>query len=441
MSGTLPARAPAAPAAVPPARSAGSLPGTTSRSRATSAEVPDRLGEPRSDALLDGQPHAHRLRDDEDIAEDDRRVDADEVHRLEGDLHRQLRCAHHREEVRPRAHGAIFGQVATGLTHHPDGRPLDRLAPAGPEEEIVHRASRARTPATSASTVGRAATAAGSQPEARAVAAVVGPTASNGGRSPSGQARASRAATLGTGDDQHPRALRCAPRGKLSGQHRSVTDHLFHLDAVGPQADRQLIAADVSARKEDRSSHTRRRASPARARRRRRTLQPTAPKAAVRVRARSPTPRRCRSRPPKRRGRSSGRSLPCRIRNPQAERRRRSGGRDRHRVEAAQVAKRVVHGRPVERRLEGDQWAFLHRRGYRAQCLHQSGKASLRRRHHDRTRHQGSETTADAADRAEARISAAPRASSRSARSVPIAAAVCSSPAAVLLDSLHRLLS
>jgi hypothetical protein len=55
----------------------------------------------------------------------------------------------------------------------------------------------ARTPATSASVVGRWATPAGGHPEERAAAAVVGPTASNAGRTPGGQARASRSATLG----------------------------------------------------------------------------------------------------------------------------------------------------------------------------------------------------------------------------------------------------
>ena len=75
---------------------------------------------------------------DEDVAEDDRGVHAEDVHRLQRHLDGQLGRAHHREEVGALAHRAVLGQIAAGLAHHPHGRPLDRLAPAGAEEEIVH---------------------------------------------------------------------------------------------------------------------------------------------------------------------------------------------------------------------------------------------------------------------------------------------------------------
>ena len=94
--------------------------------------------EARADPLVHREPHAHGLRDDEDVAEDDRGVDAEQVHRLQRDLDGQLGRADHREEVGALPHRAILGQVAAGLAHHPHRRPLHGLAPAGAQEEIVH---------------------------------------------------------------------------------------------------------------------------------------------------------------------------------------------------------------------------------------------------------------------------------------------------------------
>ena len=34
------------------------------------------------------------------------------------------------------AHAAVLGQVAAGLAHQPDGRPVDRLAPAGAQQPL-----------------------------------------------------------------------------------------------------------------------------------------------------------------------------------------------------------------------------------------------------------------------------------------------------------------
>ena len=59
---------------------------------------------------------------------------------LEGDLGRHLRRLAHRQEVVLGAHRPVLRQVAAGLAHDPHRHPLDRLAAAGAEEEVAHRA-------------------------------------------------------------------------------------------------------------------------------------------------------------------------------------------------------------------------------------------------------------------------------------------------------------
>jgi hypothetical protein len=112
---------------------------------------------PGAYAILDAESHSHGLGNDKDIAEDDRRIHAKLVHRLERDLHCQLRSSHHSEKVRPLANRAILREIPACLAHHPDWGSLDWLSPAGPKEEIVHhvrRASTERTAAVTASVVG-----------------------------------------------------------------------------------------------------------------------------------------------------------------------------------------------------------------------------------------------------------------------------------------------
>ena len=100
--------------------------------------LPERMIEPGTDAVFHGERHPHRLRNDEDVAEDDRRIHTENVDRLQGNLDRQLGCPHHREKIGALPDGAILGEIAPGLAHHPDGWTLDPLAPAGAQEKIVH---------------------------------------------------------------------------------------------------------------------------------------------------------------------------------------------------------------------------------------------------------------------------------------------------------------
>ena len=81
------------------------------------------------------------------------RVDAEPPDRLERDLgaQRPASCAISRRLARSRMR-AVLGQRAAGLAHEPDRRRVDRLAPAGAQEPIVH-AGHVRSAARAASTV------------------------------------------------------------------------------------------------------------------------------------------------------------------------------------------------------------------------------------------------------------------------------------------------
>ena len=66
----------------------------------------------------------------QDVGEQDRGVDADEVDRLQRDLDGELGRPAHLEEAVLLADRAVLGEVATGLSHHPDRR-VGRRARAG----------------------------------------------------------------------------------------------------------------------------------------------------------------------------------------------------------------------------------------------------------------------------------------------------------------------
>ena len=107
--------------------------------RADGRCVAYRAVEHRPLALDEAQTEPHRVGDGEDVAEQDRRIETGiAVERLQGDLAAQLRIAAQRHEItRLRATGAVLGQVAAGLAHHPDWRAVHRLALEGAQETIV----------------------------------------------------------------------------------------------------------------------------------------------------------------------------------------------------------------------------------------------------------------------------------------------------------------
>ena len=83
------------------------------------------------------QSHAQRLCQEQDVGENDRRIDPEAVHRQ----HRHLGCGLGRlaevEEAEPFADRPVFGEVAAGLPHQPRRRVLGRLAPAGAEKDVA----------------------------------------------------------------------------------------------------------------------------------------------------------------------------------------------------------------------------------------------------------------------------------------------------------------
>ena len=81
---------------------------------------------------------AQGLRDHQDVREQDRRVELREAaERLQRDLDRELRRANHRDEIGLGLEGAVFGQVASGLTHDPDRSPVMGLSAEGGEEAVA----------------------------------------------------------------------------------------------------------------------------------------------------------------------------------------------------------------------------------------------------------------------------------------------------------------
>src|SRR6185436_3329907 len=73
-------------------------------------------------------------------AEQDRGVEPEALDRLQRHLAGQLRGPAHLPEAGAGAHRPVLGHVAPRLAHEPDRDPLDRLTPAGAEEQVIHQA-------------------------------------------------------------------------------------------------------------------------------------------------------------------------------------------------------------------------------------------------------------------------------------------------------------
>ena len=88
-------------------------------------------------ALGELEPHAERLDDQQDIGEEDRRVDAEPLDRLQRDLGRRLRRLGELEERVTRAQRAVLRQVASGLAHEPHRGEGRRPAARGEQQRRV----------------------------------------------------------------------------------------------------------------------------------------------------------------------------------------------------------------------------------------------------------------------------------------------------------------
>src|SRR6185369_660682 len=84
-------------------------------------------------SLLLGQLYflTHRFHRNQDVAEHDHRIDADDAMRLKRDFYSELRGLAQSQKVGVGANGSVFGQVASCLSHHPHRGALHRFASGG----------------------------------------------------------------------------------------------------------------------------------------------------------------------------------------------------------------------------------------------------------------------------------------------------------------------
>jgi len=93
----------------------------------------ERLGKLRP-LVLELELAPHRLADDEDVAEQDRRIDPEDVHGLQRHLGREVGRLAQLEESDLGAHRPVLRQIAAGLAHQPDGGGIDGAAETGVQE-------------------------------------------------------------------------------------------------------------------------------------------------------------------------------------------------------------------------------------------------------------------------------------------------------------------
>src|SRR6185436_19963486 len=95
----------------------------------------DRIPDRRPLVLHELDVDPHRLRQEQDVAEDDRGIESGELaDRLERDLCGELRGAADVEDRMLEPQRPVFGHVAPRLAHEPDRRAVDRLLAEGFEQ-------------------------------------------------------------------------------------------------------------------------------------------------------------------------------------------------------------------------------------------------------------------------------------------------------------------
>ena len=97
----------------------------------------DRIVQHRPLAGRELQVDAHRFEDQQQVGEDDGRIDAEPLDRGEHDLGGEVGILAQIEKRGRSPQFAILGHIAAGLPHQPDGRPLDRLAADGLHQEAI----------------------------------------------------------------------------------------------------------------------------------------------------------------------------------------------------------------------------------------------------------------------------------------------------------------
>ena len=92
----------------------------------------------RAVAGVEVEADAHALERQQDVGEDDGRVELEASERLQRDLGGHVGPPAQLDEAQLLTQGAILGQVAAGLTHEPDWGGVDGLAQAGVEQSHRH---------------------------------------------------------------------------------------------------------------------------------------------------------------------------------------------------------------------------------------------------------------------------------------------------------------
>ena len=100
--------------------------------------VPHPRPQHRALLLQELQRHAHGFDRDEDVREQDGRVDAQALDGLQGDLGGELRRLAHGQEVVPAPHLHVFREIAARLAHNPHRDGVDGLSAACLQEPVVH---------------------------------------------------------------------------------------------------------------------------------------------------------------------------------------------------------------------------------------------------------------------------------------------------------------
>ena len=96
-------------------------------------------------ATAEGEVRTHRNQRNEDVGEDDRRIEVVATDGLHGHFDRQLGLVTQVEERCLLADCHVFGQITSRLAHHPDGRAFDALASGSTEKQGILRAAHAFT--------------------------------------------------------------------------------------------------------------------------------------------------------------------------------------------------------------------------------------------------------------------------------------------------------
>ncbi len=107
------------------------------------ALVAQRPLEARTFALGEAQPEAHRIRDRQDVGEEDRGIERKALERLQCHLGGERgRLCQRQETSRLGARRVVFRQIASGLSHEPDRRVLGGLPREGAQQRVVLQMSR-----------------------------------------------------------------------------------------------------------------------------------------------------------------------------------------------------------------------------------------------------------------------------------------------------------